>query len=344
MPPSLEEEIPLEFFPDILIVKDAAGGIIRYHSSHRAPVADEYSSILDKPVKFRRVLPSPTADPKKRSSSLAQTLRTAELRLSLSYNLGKGNHSDVYLVPLRLPHPLSARTPTGEVSVACKLAHDRSSEARKLLENEARVYASLPSHMFEEWNGYNLLTPELRNPVPVGPVAPKFYGYYKAIYDPEYYAEEEKDLDEESRKSMKAFIKGLSPILLMENCGEQIHPKEMPEDDRDQCLSLPHRLHLEDYLHNSAHIRNIVVQPGPLTLPPEHRSLKDPSFRLVDFGRTIDFSRYLEQHGIVKPGEGDICNWHDVQYGEIRNLRREILSQNRLSVNFRVYPPSLPKI
>ncbi|KAF8333631.1 uncharacterized protein EI90DRAFT_2916492 [Cantharellus anzutake] len=322
MPPSLEEEIPPEFFPDILIVKDAAGGIIRYHSSDHAPVADEYSSILDKPVKFRRVLPSPTDDPKKRSSSLAQTLRVAELRLSLSYKLGSGSHSDVYLVPLRLPRPLSARTPTGEVSVACKMAHDRSCEARELLENEASVYASLPSHMFEEWNGYNLLTPEFRDPVPVGPVAPKFFGYYKATYDPEYYAEEEKDLDEESRESTKAFIEGLSPILLMEHCGEQIDPDEMPEDDRDECMSLLYRMHLENYKHGSAHVRNIVVQPGPLTLPPWRRSLKHPSFRMVDFGRTMYFSDYIEECRRSRPRDE---NCYFAPREERKTLKRELL-------------------
>ncbi|KAF8333622.1 uncharacterized protein EI90DRAFT_2994581 [Cantharellus anzutake] len=325
MPPSLEEEIPLEFFPDILIVKDAAGGIIRYHSSHRAPVADEYSSILDKPVKFSRVLPSPADDPKQRSSSLAQTLRTAELRLSLSYKLGKGNHSDVYLVPLRLPRPLSARTPTGEVSVACKMAHDRSRRARELLENEARVYASFPSYMFEEWNGYNLLSPKFKNPVPVGPVVPKFYGYYKPIYDAEYYAEDEKDLDEESKKSMKAFIEGLSPILLMEHCGEQIDSREMSEDDRDQCLSLLYQIHLANYTHHSAHIRNIVTQPGPLTLPPRSRSLKDPSFRMVDFGRTVHLSWHIEQRS-APVDETVSRNWFLGHDNEIRELQKEILS------------------
>ncbi|KAF8333619.1 uncharacterized protein EI90DRAFT_3121968 [Cantharellus anzutake] len=327
MPPCLEEEIPLEFFPDILIVKDAAGGIIRYHSSHRTPVADEHSSILDKPVKFRRVLPSPRTadDPKQQSSSSAQPLRVAELCLSLTYRLGRGNHSDVYLVPLRLPRPLSARTPTGEVSVACKMAHDRSYEARELLENEARIYASLPSHMFEEWNGYNLLSPYFRHrTVPVGPVVPKFYGYYKAVYDPEYYAEDEEDLDEESKESLKAFIEGLSPILLMEHCGEQINPTEMPEDDRDECMSLLYRLHLVGYRHNSAHIRNIVVQPGPLTLPPHRRSLKDPSFRMIDFGRTVDFVHDVEQR---KHWGVYYDRWYNPQLNELRNLGHEIRSR-----------------
>ena len=32
-------------------------------------------------------------------------------------------------------------------------------------------------------------------------------------------------------------------------------------------------------------MRNVLVQPGPLTDPPERRSLDTPSFRIVDFGR-----------------------------------------------------------
>ncbi len=232
MPPCLEESIPLEFFPDILIAKDDAGGIIQYHSLSGTHVADKVSALLDKPVQFKRVLPSPANDPKRPSSSVTPTLRVAELRLSLNWKLGVGNHSDVYLVPMRLPRPLSARTPTGEVAVACKMAHERSDHGLELLDNEAKIYSSFPDHFFEEWIGYNLLTPKFKDPVPVGPIAPKFYGYYKPIYDSEYYAEEERDLDDESKANVKSFIEGLSPILLMEYCGEPIRPREMPEHYR----------------------------------------------------------------------------------------------------------------
>ncbi len=47
MPPCLEEIIPIEFFPDILIVKDAAGGIIQYHSSSSTPDADKAPALLE---------------------------------------------------------------------------------------------------------------------------------------------------------------------------------------------------------------------------------------------------------------------------------------------------------
>ena len=45
-------------------------------------------------------------------------------------------------------------------------------------------------------------------------------------------------------------------------------------------------LHNANLLHNSPFERDILVQPGPPTLPLERRSLETPSFRLIDFGLT----------------------------------------------------------
>lgn len=56
---------------------------------------------------------------------------------------------------------------------------------------------------------------------------------------------------------------------------------------RTECHSLYLRFHAEGYLHQSPYIRNVVVQPGPLTRHPQERSLATPSFRLIDFGRSI---------------------------------------------------------
>jgi hypothetical protein len=33
--------------------------------------------------------------------------------------------------------------------------------------------------------------------------------------------------------------------------------------------------------------RNVLVQPGPLTVPRANRSLDEPSYRIIDFGRGI---------------------------------------------------------
>jgi len=54
---------------------------------------------------------------------------------------------------------------------------------------------------------------------------------------------------------------------------------------RLECYSLLLRLHHARVLQQSVFTRNILVQPGPLTQPPEKRSLETPSFRIVDFGR-----------------------------------------------------------
>ena len=45
------------------------------------------------------------------------------------------------------------------------------------------------------------------------------------------------------------------------------------------------RLHENGFVQQSVSDRNLLVQPGPLTVAPEKRSLKTPSFRLIDFGR-----------------------------------------------------------
>ena len=44
-------------------------------------------------------------------------------------------------------------------------------------------------------------------------------------------------------------------------------------------------LHEAGFLQGSVYPRNILVQPGPLTLPPSERSRESPSFRIIDFGR-----------------------------------------------------------
>ena len=44
------------------------------------------------------------------------------------------------------------------------------------------------------------------------------------------------------------------------------------------------RLHDADIFQQSASLRNMVMQPGPLTLPPDRRSMEHPSFRVIDFG------------------------------------------------------------
>ena len=46
------------------------------------------------------------------------------------------------------------------------------------------------------------------------------------------------------------------------------------------------------------YMRNMVVQPGPLNVPRPERTMKQPSFRIIDFGR-------MQMRGDFKsPGSG----------------------------------------
>jgi hypothetical protein len=62
---------------------------------------------------------------------------------------------------------------------------------------------------------------------------------------------------------------------------------------REEIYSLFLHLHNSDFLHNSPCVRNILIQPGPLTRPPNERSIVTPSFRIIDFGRTERYETYL---------------------------------------------------
>ncbi len=60
--------------------------------------------------------------------------------------------------------------------------------------------------------------------------------------------------------------------------------------------------------------RNVLVQPGPLSVPRANRSLDEPSYRIVDFGRGSslginvfslkDLKRYAESEQSFARGEG----------------------------------------
>ncbi|KAF7970381.1 hypothetical protein HWV62_24239 [Athelia sp. TMB] len=163
-------------------------------------------------------------------------------------------HTKVAESPPRAP-------PTARHRVAAKLSvHPR----------EAQTYQKFEAHLFEHWSGYNIIPP-VHDPVPLGAVVPRFYGYYvpeRRTGDP--------------RKKVY-----LSPIMLIEDCGIPVVADELHQDNKEECGSLVHRLHLTRYLHNSFRERNIVVQPGLLTEPPEKRGVNGAkSFRLIDLGRT----------------------------------------------------------
>jgi len=230
--PKLEEFIPEEYFPDVLVVHQV----------------DKVS------IKYARVFPKFARDANEETEELE---RLAHLWL-LDSKLGIGHHSRVQRAPLTLPAPLSAYGDHGQVTVAAKTAFNNVS-ARKFLSNEAKIYDSFPQHLQEEWCGYNLVTP-LQHPVPVGAVVPKFYGYYAPIRED---GNPDDQTWEHCSKDNEFDVPGLSPILLMEECGRPIKPSEFSLDDRSECYSLVLRLHMERFLQGSMYVRNILRQPGP---------------------------------------------------------------------------------
>ncbi|KAJ7074285.1 hypothetical protein C8F01DRAFT_930483, partial [Mycena amicta] len=148
------------------------------------------------------------------------------------------------------------------VRVCAKLSIEGDSH----LAREAEVYQAFPAHLSQHWSGYNIVRPS-REPVPVGAVVPQYYGYYlPANPQEEQY---------------------LSPIMLVEDCGQQVEPKELTADQRKECWSLMYRLHDADWMHHSPFERNILMQRGPLTVPQGWMRAfgTDLSFRLIDFGR-----------------------------------------------------------
>jgi hypothetical protein len=156
--------------------------------------------------------------------------------------------------------------PTATVRVVAKLSIQYDAH----LARETKTYQSFPSHLFEHWNGYNVIPP-LQDPVPVGAVVPQFYGYYIP--------------DENTKHDTLSY---LSPILLLEDCGIPIDADELNKDDRQECASLLYRLHNAGWTHGSLAERNLLMQPGPLSDRPLSRGLDGTSsFRLIDFGRSV---------------------------------------------------------
>ncbi|KAF5327707.1 hypothetical protein D9619_005074 [Psilocybe cf. subviscida] len=205
-------------------------------------------------------------------------------------------------------HQPQAKPPpaTAEVRVVAKL----SKEADAHLTREAENYQRFPKYLFEHWSGL-IKVPGVRNPVPAGPVVPQFYGYYVPDGRARENTEEStggtntSSDDSDKRHDVNGEHSGcaapiLSPILLLENCGQPIEPEDYGHDDSQECCSLVYRLRYAGFLHASVAQRNIVAQNGPLSAWPVQRNFfpggyadRDseggPSgkcFRLIDFGRT----------------------------------------------------------
>ena len=218
--PKLEEFIPEGLFPDFLLVHDPTRRT--NHTQSRS-----------KPIKYKRLFPAFPRDLTKAVKGRPMTELTAHLHLDKSSRLGTGNHSYVYRALLTLPPPLSARSHTGQCTVAAKLAFPQCS-AHTLLANEGKVYSKLPRHTQEEYCGFNIVPP-CNYPVPVGAIAPKFYGYYVPMEEDgtvmQAYSEE-KRRHRGCDGSRPCKVEWVSPILLMEECGTPVKPEKFTADER----------------------------------------------------------------------------------------------------------------
>ncbi|KDQ52257.1 hypothetical protein JAAARDRAFT_198431 [Jaapia argillacea MUCL 33604] len=318
--PKLEEFIPDKYFPDVLMVHDPddlTPG--QYRSRSTAKVGEE--ALKAKPIKYKRVFPVFDSNKTDKGED-APPPRVAHLYLSAADRLGEGNHSYVYRALMKLPPPLSARSPNKRVTVAAKFAMPRSS-ARQLLDNEAKIYNQFPKHLMEEWCGYNLVTPCMY-PMPVGPVAPKFYGYW--VPDEEE-GVEQGEVNEDGKSKEKPKVER-SPILLLEECGTPIRPEDFNDDERSECMSLLLRLHLADFVQGSFYVRNVCMQPGPLTAHPLMRSTKTPSFRIIDFGRAEHWD-WFEDEGKGKKSDEEWkrareIEWWETRQYEVKKAQREL--------------------
>ncbi|KAI0339273.1 hypothetical protein BDW22DRAFT_1400509 [Trametopsis cervina] len=268
--PKLEEMIPAEHFPDILYVHDPHSVTLATVDTYMSRPPSDWAP----PMKYKREYPKFPHDTEPGGATEAP--RVGHLYLAQQNRFGVGHHSLVHHAPLTLPDPLTAQSRNGNVIVAAKTAFARSS-ARDLLKQEAEIYNLFPQHLMEDWCGYNLVTP-IKHPVPVAPVVPKLYGYYVPMDVPDW----------ETNPTTSP-----SPILLIEECGEPVQPFHFTVDDRTECYAMMRRLHYAGFIQGSFYTRNILTQPGPLTVPPEKRSNKTPSFRVIDFGRGLEFNRYI---------------------------------------------------
>ncbi|KDQ10309.1 hypothetical protein BOTBODRAFT_115974 [Botryobasidium botryosum FD-172 SS1] len=129
------------------------------------------------------------------------------------------------------------------------------------------MYSLFPEHLSQEWSGYVIVRPQ-HLPIPLTPVVPNFYGLY---------APDEATISDSGSGNAKPKL-----IMLMEECGKPIRL-----DKLSTCASWSHllRLHIAGFVQGSFHTRNLLVQPGPLCLPPSQRTMKHPSYRIIDFGR-----------------------------------------------------------
>jgi hypothetical protein len=145
LPPKLEEFIPKEYLPDVLLLHDP-----HLVAEGKKRVCDDGGVQFEAgvPIRYRRALPKPMTD--------EHASNVAHLYLSPGNLCGRGHHSFVYHAPLMLPAPLTARTPTRLVTVLAKTSYPEL-EHRDLLWREGVIYNTFPQWMMEDYCGYNVV-------------------------------------------------------------------------------------------------------------------------------------------------------------------------------------------
>lgn len=147
------------------------------------------------------------------------------------------------------------------------------------LAREGSNYQQFPERFFHHYDGYTIIQ-QLHALVPVHAIVPQFYGYYTP------------------QKSDKREESYLSPILLLEHCGEPVDPNTLSVEDQEECVSMVLRFQNAGWLHGSLAPRNFLVQKGkPTDFPLERQVHPKLSFRLIDFGRSRKFEGAAEKRG-----------------------------------------------
>jgi hypothetical protein len=196
---------------------------------------------------------------------------------------------DSHLARIRIDPPLSYESQkscthttnrpvprTAKFAVVAKL----SLEYDPHLAREASNYQKFPDHFFHHYSGYTVIK-QLHTIVPVNAIVPQFYGYYVPRKDPGHWQPSY-----------------LSPILLLEHCGNPIDPEELSDEDQEECASMLLRFQQAGWLHESVAPRNFLVQLGkPTEFPLVRDNKPETSFRLIDFGRSRKYETAKEKQG-----------------------------------------------
>ncbi|KAF8419970.1 hypothetical protein L210DRAFT_3655060 [Boletus edulis BED1] len=185
-----------------------------------------------------------------------------------------------YVPVMRIDPPFSYESQklSSKFTVVAKLSFENDPH----LVREARNYQNFPEHLFHHYDGYSIIG-QLKAVVPVHAVVPQFYGYYTPK-------------TEEGGNSGEPSY--LSPILLLEHCGKPIKPKKLTIEEQEECASLVLRFQRAGWLHESLAPRNFLVQRGkPTEFPLTRLANPEPSFRMIDFGRSRKYTTASEKRG-----------------------------------------------